>query len=135
MRPGEMDKMSIAETTEICTREWLAFAEESEARARGCDRADVRPRLAARLQEAPGTLENLFRGRLKGIRAALYEKARHEFIRAVEREIGRLENELAIARAGRSDVDLRDARAIQTHIAALREIVDRRKGVRHGDAA
>jgi hypothetical protein len=133
MRPGEMDKMSIAETMETCTREWLIFAEKSEAQALGLERIDVRPLLAARLQEAPGTLENLFRGRLKGIPAALYEKARLEFIRAVEREIGRLQNELAIARAGRSDADLRDARAIEAHIAALREIVDRRKGLRHGD--
>lgn len=130
MRPEGMDKMSVAERLEICARDWLAFAEASEAKLLGVRREEARPLLAARMQEAPGTLENLFRGRLKGLPATLYEKARREYIRAVEREIGKLENELAVARAGHSDADFIDACEIEAHLAALRAIVKRRKEVR-----
>lgn len=135
MRPKGMEKMSIAERFEICARNWLGFVEMSEAEMLGVPREEARPLLAARMQEAPGTLENLFRGRLKGIRVTLYEKARREFIRAVEREIGKLENELVIARAGHSDADLIDSGEIETHLVALRAIVDRRKEVRRAKAA
>lgn len=135
MRPKGMEKMSIAETIETRTRDWLAFAEASEARLLGVRRGEARTLLAARMQEAPGTLENLFRGRLKGVPAALYEKGRREYIRALEREIGKLENELVIARAGHSDADLIDAGEIETHLSALRAIVDRRREVRRANAA
>lgn len=129
MRPGEMDKMSICESFETNARHWLAFLETSEAKRLGVSRDAARPHLARRLREAPGTLENLDRGRLKGLRAALVEKLRLEFIRSLEREIGKLENELANARAGCGDLDAVEAREVATHLAALRAIVARRKGV------
>ncbi|WP_330084338.1 hypothetical protein [Methylocystis iwaonis] len=122
--------MSVAERLETCARDWLAFAETSEAKLLGVRREEARPLLAARMQEAPGTLENLFRGRLKGLPATLYEKARREYIRAAEREIRKLENDLAIARAGHSDADFIDACEIEAHLTALRAIVERRKKVK-----
>lgn len=127
MCPGEMDKMSIAETTELCARRHLAFVETAEARRLGVDRDAARARLASRLKQSPGTLENLNRGRLKRFCSGLVDGLRDEFIRAAEREIGQLTNELERARAGRSDADLRDAGEIETHLQALREIVNRRK--------
>ena len=130
MRPEGMDKMSIVEGFESRARNWLDFAEASEAKLLGVTRDEARPLLAARMQEAPGTLENLFRGRLKGIRVKLYEKARREYSRAAEREIGKLENDLAIARAGHSDADFIDACEIEAHLTALRAIVERRKKMR-----
>jgi hypothetical protein len=128
MCPKEKDKMSNCET--IPARHWLAFVETSEAKKLGLARRDdARPVVAARLKEAPGTLENLHRGRIKGLRHALVEKLRSEFIRAAEREVRQLENELAIARAGHGDLDFIEAREIAAHLEAVRAIVDRRKGV------
>lgn len=128
MRPKEMDKMSNCET--IPARHWLDFVETSEAKKLGLARRDeARPYVAARLKEAPGTLENLYRGRVKSLRHALHEKLRTEFIRAAEREVRQLENELAIARAGHSNIDFSEAREIEAHLEAVRAIVNRRKGV------
>lgn len=131
MRPKDMDKMSNCET--IPARHWLDFVETSEAKKLGLARRDeARPYVAARLKEAPGALENLYRGRVKGLRHALHEKLRQEFIRAAEREIRQLENELAIARAGFGDVTDDEAREIEAHLETVRAIVSRRKGLTHG---
>lgn len=131
MRPKDMDKMTNCDT--LPARQWLDFVETSEAKKLGlARREEARPIVAARLKEAPGTLENLYRGRLKGLRLALHEKLRNEFIRAAEREIGQLENELAFARAGLGDVDPNEIGEIEAHLQAVRAIVNRRKGVRHG---
>lgn len=131
MRPTGMDKMSAVETN---ARHWLDFVETRDAARLGVERASARARLAQRLGQAPGTLENLGRGRLKRICAALAEGLRAEFCRAVEREIGSLQHELDMARAcGRGDADMGE---IETHLAALRRILERRKadlGVSDGD--
>jgi transcriptional regulator GlxA family with amidase domain len=132
MRPKEMDKMSAAETN---ARHWLDFVETRDAARLGVERPLARARLAQRIGQAPGTLENLGRGRLKRTCAALVEGLRLEFCRAVSREIGTLQHELDMARAcGRSDADMGE---IETHLAALREILARRKGpdlgVTHGE--
>jgi hypothetical protein len=131
MRPAGMDKMSDCET--LPARQWLDFVETSEARRLGLARRDdARPLVAARLKEAPGTLENLCRGRLKSLRHALHVKLRNEFIRAAEREIRQLENEMAIARAGCGNADPGEVLEIQAHLQAIRAIVSRQKGVTHG---
>jgi hypothetical protein len=128
MCPKDMDKMSNCETTPA--RHWLDFVETSEARKRGLSRrGDARPFVAARLRVAPGTLERLYRGSLKGLSLALHVKLRDDFIRAAEGEIRQLENELAIARAGRRDIDFCEAREIQAHLEAVRALVNRGKGV------
>jgi hypothetical protein len=118
-----MDKMSAIETN---ARAWLDFIEARDAARLGVDRGHARARLASRIGQSPGTLENLGRGRLKRTCAALVEGLRLEFCRAVSREIGRLQHELDMARAaGLGDADMGE---METHLAALREILARRKG-------
>jgi len=123
MRPTGMDKMSAIETN---ARQWLDFVETRDAARLGVDRGHARARLASRIGQSPGTLENLWRKRLKRPCTTLVEGLRLEFCRAVQREIGRLQHELDMARAaGLGDADMGE---IETHLAALREILARRKG-------
>lgn len=130
----------MAESIDERARGWLRFSlrREMERLAGLVEpkslRRMARDRLASRMRQAPGTLENFERGRLKRAGFDLIESARLEFIRSTEREIGNLEHELSVARAGHSDLDRLEAREIETHLSALRSILARRKGAINGDA-
>ncbi|WP_424360228.1 hypothetical protein [Methylocystis parvus] len=126
--------MSIAESIDEQARGWLKFSlRREEKRLEGRVDPDklrgfARSRLASRMRQAPGTLENFERKRLKRIGLDLIDSIRNEFICDVEREIGRLEHELAIAREGYGDLDRLEAREIETHLATARALLARRKG-------
>ena len=72
--------------------------------------------MARRLGTAPGTLENLSRSRLKGVREWLYSKLLSAVVAEVEREIAALNHEhqtlLALGKG-------RDDRAMQEVVAGL----------------
>lgn len=73
---------------------------EGEARRNSLGSDDARERVASRLGVAPGTLENLLRGRLKAVASYVRDRLRSAVIRQLEAEIQRLEHELAVARLG-----------------------------------
>ena len=82
-----------------------------------------RAHLARALGCAPGTLENLRRARLKGVRAALAERLSALLVRELAREIENLEHELAMARAGARRVDADAQRAAVSALAEARRLI------------
>jgi hypothetical protein len=127
--PRFEDEMSVIESN---ARYMARALEERESRRTGLPIPAARKSIARRLNVSPGSLENIARQRLKGVRAWLYEKIRDEFLRDVEGEIGRLQHELDIARLGHIDLGADQAREIETHLAALRDMAARHAGARKG---
>ena len=94
--------------------------EDKEAKRSGLNVTEVRPIVARRVGIAPGTLENLRRGRIKAIKKHVYEWLIAAADRELRAEIARLEHERAIlaAQAGsRTAVDLGE---VEAHLAAAR---------------
>ena len=100
MRPSTTDKMSMTELSLSDTEaaRWAATLEERERAKTGHSLAVARNAVARRIKVAPGTLENLRRGRTKGIRAWIFEALRAELVRELEQEQRRLAHELEILR-------------------------------------
>ena len=95
--------MSVA-TSDDLARVWADRIERSEARRHGVSLATARKRVADRLGIAPGTLENLSRDRLKGVRQWLFEALKAGVIAEIRREIAAHEHELvALAADPRGD--------------------------------
>jgi hypothetical protein len=86
------DSMSTAVT--------LARSLERHERARVSNLQIARQRIAARLRVGVGTFENLVRGRVKRVDAAIRDRLQALLVRELEAEIVRLTHELEIARQG-----------------------------------
>ncbi len=84
--------MNAGAITDDTARMLEALVAREVARAGTVRRA--LPRLAGRLGVAPGTLENLRRGRLKSVCAGLRAGLWHHLSREIEREIAALTAEL-----------------------------------------
>lgn len=80
-------------------KRWVTFIEDGEARRHGTDVEHIRPLVANRIGCAPGTIERLRKGRVKGVKAWLYARLRVLMIDELQQEIQRLSNELELARA------------------------------------
>lgn len=85
-------------SAEITAREWVGRLETSEARRSGSGLGQARQVVARKLGLPGGTLENIRRGRTKGIRSWIEERIRTAVIRELEKEIVGLEHELQMAR-------------------------------------
>ncbi len=120
MRPRNEDEMS---TLELSARDWASALEEREQTRSGVSLPNARATVARRIGVAPGSLENLRRGRSKGVRAFLYEKIRAAFIRECEQEMARLAHELEMARQAGLRSDSVEIGEIKAHFAALRELL------------
>jgi transposase-like protein len=77
---------------------WAARLEDGEKDRTGHPLAVARQAVARRLKIPPGTLENLRRGRSKGVRIWIYETLRAAMVRELEQEQRRLDHELEILR-------------------------------------
>lgn len=83
--------------------------------------------LAARCSGvAPGTFENLRRGRLKMVTAFVHEQLRAALARELEAEIGALTHELHLVRQGAARRGLDEVEEIEAHLAKARELLNRR---------
>lgn len=120
MRPRNEDEMS---TIELSARDWAAALETKERNRSGDSIPTARRSVARRIGVAPGSLENLSRGRSKGVRAFLYEKIRAAFIRECEQEMARLAHELELARQAGLRVDGVEIGEIEAHFAAIKELL------------
>lgn len=93
-------------TSDSLAREWALKLERAEANRTGLPLGAVRTRLAARLGIGPGTLENLRRNRVKGVREWLYETLRQALFDELSRELVAIQHEmdcLALAGLGSDD--------------------------------
>ena len=80
-------------------RSWVLEAVQRERVRSGYTLRIARASLAAKLGVAPGTIENIWRDRLKKLGADLRDKITHHRIKSLEADLADLANELAFARA------------------------------------
>lgn len=90
--------METAAVSEEDARLWVLDAVRRERVRAGHNLEISRASLAAKLGVAPGTIENIWRGRLKKL-GDLRGKITHHRIKSLEADLADLANELAIARA------------------------------------
>ncbi len=95
-----------AVTSDSLARDWARRLETKEAQRSGLSLGVARKRVAGRLGILPGTLENLSRERIKGVRHWIF-LALHEAVKAeLKREMAAHEHELEILeRLGRDASD------------------------------
>ncbi len=110
-----------------CVADWSAELERREQHRSGVRLMEARKRVAHRLGVAPGTLENIRRGRTKGVRAWIAERILNALMRELETEMRRLSHELS--RLKKCDLDAREDEVSQVEalLEATREILERRK--------
>ena len=101
-----------------------AFARRLEDRERVRSRVTLpvaRSIVARRVGVAPGTLERLRAGRIKGVREWISAALRAALIAELEADIARAEHELAILRASSRRVDQSQVAEVEASILALRD--------------
>ena len=90
--------------------------------------------LANKLRIGHGTLENLIRGRVKSVDAAIRDRLQAQLIRELELEKMRLEHELAIARQGGATPDSNEILEVEALLSRARAVLNgivSGKGKRH----
>lgn len=114
--------MSEALASDEQAGRWLSLLESRE-RSAGKSAPGARATVARRLGVLPGTLENISRGRTKGVRAWIFETLRAAVIRDLEGEIQKLEHELEVARLCASRLDEDEVFAAQAAIRNARRLL------------
>jgi DNA gyrase/topoisomerase IV subunit A len=116
--------MTTAVFDDAAAREWVV--DEIERARRSCEsRPDARRAVAHSIGIAPGTVENIDRDRLKGLRAWVRDKIHAHKIRCLEAEAARMVHELARARSGFSRASEDEIRAVETALEEGRAILKR----------
>lgn len=123
MASGVHDEMGHAATSDEQARDWAKWLERARARRDETTVPNARRSVARALGVAPGTIERLRNGRVKGIRQWLFDRIRALVIREIEREIQRLTHELEIAQQSGADPRGVDMVEIETHLAKVRELL------------
>lgn len=77
----------------------VTWIEDDAARRYGMPVKAVRPIVAREIGLAPGTLENVRKGRTKGLRGWIERKIDAALVRMLERQVSGLSHELAMAKA------------------------------------
>ena len=104
-------------------RRWTAWLLSRERSVTGRNSEEVRQAVARTLGVAPGTIENLARGRMKGVRKSLSDKIRGAFVHAISTEIAALERELDSARRADPALGEDDLLAVEAHLASARRVL------------
>jgi hypothetical protein len=112
--------MSATGTLETIERLARGLVRREQARA-GTSAVTARARVAHRIGILPGTLETLFRKRLKRLDEWVKERIASAAIRELEREIESLSHELEIARLCRPDDHLHQVFEIEDLLQKARE--------------
>ncbi len=94
---------------------------DKEAARSGQSSNAARQKVAIRVGAAPGTLENLRRGRLKEIAAHVYAKLHASVVAELEAELRHVEHELAIARTAGLDVAAGGFLSLEANETRLKE--------------
>ncbi len=96
---------------------------ELEADRSGVRSAEALPVVARREGVAPGTIENILRGRVKAVAGWVRDRLRAAVIRELQAEIGRLEHELAVARLGAARPSDDEVFAAEAALAQARKLL------------
>lgn len=113
----------------MSTATTMARSLERHERSRGLSVQHARHRLADKLRIGVGTFENLVRGRVKRVDAAIRDRLQALLVRELEGEIARLSHELEIARQGGAYLAVEQMGAVQAHLEQARSLLT---GARHG---
>lgn len=97
MYPSSEDVPSMS-TIDATARDWVIRLEEAEQKRSGTPLPIARRAVARSLGAAPGTLENIRRGRTKGVRGWIVERLCRAVVNEIQFEIARLEHDLQVAR-------------------------------------
>ena len=95
--------------------------EDRERERSGVSLPVARLAVARRTGIAAGTLENLRRGRIKGVRAWIFDKLHAALIAELEAEVARTEHEIVVLRASRKSVGPELLREAEQSLASLRK--------------
>lgn len=118
--------MTVITYTDEDAREWVAMSLRREADAidrqaleeTGVKRSVLALRHVARAMGVlPGTIENLMRGRLKGLPGRIRDRIHEHQIRWLQSESARVEHELALAAQGLSRAAPADLERAQAALA------------------
>lgn len=101
----------------------IARSLERQERGRTGSVQRARQSLASKLRIGIGTFENIVRGRVKRIDAAIRDRLQALLVQELEREIMRLSHELEIARQSGAHLASEQVGEIETHLAAARSIL------------
>ena len=123
MSSAYRDEISRAGDADAQVRGWTRFLEGSYARRRGVGLSEARRPLARYLGVAPGAVERLRAGRVKGVRVHLYDRVRALFLAAVQDEIAALEHARDLARQCGADPRGGELGAIEAHLVAARALL------------
>lgn len=99
----------------------IARTLERHERARVSSVQHARQSLAHKLRVGVGTVENLVRGRVKRVDAAIRDRLQALLVRELETEIARLTHELEIARQSGAHLASHQICEVETHLARARE--------------
>ncbi len=103
----------------------LARNLERRERSRLSGVPTARRSLARKLRVGVGTVENLVRGRVKRVDAALRDRLRALLVTELESEIARLSHELEIARQAGAHPSSDEVAEAETYLARARAILRR----------
>lgn len=117
---GIKHPMSLAAINADTAASWAERLERRERERSGLPLHQARPVVARKLGIAPGTLENLRRGRIKDPRQSLFDRLRTGVIRELEAEMRRLETEIHVLRQIGSDPRDDEITAAETDLASIR---------------
>lgn len=98
---------------------------ELEADRSGVRSAEALPVVARREGVAPGTIENILRGRVKAVAGWVRDRLRAAVIRELQAEIQRLEHELAVARLSAAHPTEDEVAAVEAALAQAKRLLSR----------
>ena len=94
MHPQSRDKPTMtAVASDTLARQWARQLEDREIACHGLTRIAARAKVARHVGVTPGTLENLSRSRLKGVREWLYSRLLAAVTASAEKELAALQHE------------------------------------------
>lgn len=119
MRPTGEDELTSAEFT-ARARGWARSLEDREAASTGRSLVAARRSLARKIKIAPGTLENLRKGRIKAVAADVYARLHEAVDRQLYAEMRRLEHEYQLVQQQGLDPRSLDHQAILADMAKIK---------------
>jgi len=130
MHPNPMDKAPMLSVSlDDDARKWAERLEERESASSGLSLALARQRVGRRIGVAVGTLENLRRGRLKGLKAQILERIRVAFITDLEIQMKALAYDLENAKKCTVEHDGAAVRAAEALLDHAKEAIKALRGL------
>jgi len=104
-----------------------AVSLERIERSRGATQEDARRSIARRLRVGFGTFNNIVRDRVKRIDERIRDRLHVLLVHELEAEIARLSHDLETVRRSGGALGSDEVREIETHLAAVRQLMGSRK--------